>query len=342
MFRAFAAAFFHDGSSIRLTVDKPYYVSGETIQGTAELDARSFLHTHTISIRWHGYERSFIREMSGTVNSEHPRSLLRNEIQIGNHYYRLHSSRHSFFDQTIVIAHPSGGLQPGLHVFPFTFTLPQGLPGVFFTRGTGSFEERYSAAISYEAIVTAEGNHPRFQDTSSIIINENIVRQIAPVNVKVDKSFIFSSKRLYMDATLPKSVYSPGETLSAVVKVNNESKRRVDKLKVILFRTVTICAGSARKTITTEIYRNVFNTPIEPASTASADLTFTVPESVQGTASGNLITSNYTITVECDIKMAFDLVARVPVAIALLPIPSATAPPDYSYVYSGMADATWE
>ena len=190
---------------------------------------------------------------------------------------------------------------PGTYSFPFQFQLPADLPGGCNIHRT-EFGNEYRAAIIYKVKSNLDNVHEKdIKDKRYLSIVPRSLTVPQPVSCHNEKSFLFGgSGKLFMDATIPKNVFIPGETVPVRVIIDNQSKKNVDKLKVKLMRDVKLNCKGRTIQYSEEVNRNVFN-GVDKKSKHDNVLNYGLPANIFPSTEGSMISHVYHLDIECDV-----------------------------------------
>lgn len=234
--------------------------------------------------------------------------------------YEKYDEEKTFFKSQFTLANFNGGIaQPGNYTFPFQFQLPDGLPGNFNDH-RHQFGNECRAAIFYKVKSNLDNIHVKdIKDKRYLMVVPRSWSIPQPVSCHNEKKFLLGgSGKLYLDAAIGKNVFVPGEIVPVHVVCNNESSKKVDKLKVKLMRDLVIsCRGQVQK-FTEEVNRNEFN-GVDKKSKSDVVLNYTLPTNIFPSTQGSLISCKYHLDIECDVAMAFDLEVQPKIEIIYMP-----------------------
>jgi len=116
-------------------------------------------------------------------------------------------------------------------------------------------------------------------------------------------------------------VFVPGETIPIEIKVHNPTKKAIDAIKIKLKREVRVKARHVHSHKTEEIESQVFQ-GCGPQQSVNFVANYRITENIYPSTCSDLVSSNYFLIVDGDVKMAFDVKVEADVVIALLPAPS--------------------
>jgi hypothetical protein len=126
---------------IYATTQKPYYVSGELVQGSIVCEAIAPISASGIDLKISGYEKTewhdlkhrteIIEPAQSGYNGQPGRPAVTRQIPV----MHRHRGKKTFFSQSMRIYNIQASvLAPGTYTFPFSYQLPEGLPGSFRER----------------------------------------------------------------------------------------------------------------------------------------------------------------------------------------------------------------
>eukprot|EP00727_Mastigamoeba_balamuthi_P012795 m51a1_g8138 hypothetical protein (321) ;mRNA; f:16554-18062 len=301
-----------DKGTIKLLLDKPYYVAGERVAGTVNIDLMMPVQASAVKIKWTGYERTVIQYTiveTGTTNEEGE-----TETEAKVETVRV-EDENTFFKNEAVLYQINQVIPAGHYNYPFSFQLPASLPGIFFYHRKCADEVK--AAIVYKVKVFLDVPGKDLKCSQKIVISEAVCRAMTPLHDKKKKRFLLATGKLKMEYWLEKNVFCPDEVVPIKVKVDNESSKKVNHIKAKLMRDLKVKAKGETRTLTEEVSRDTFE-GVDKKSELEKVFNFKLPN-VFPSANGKLVQCNYHLDIECDVPMAFDLEHHVPVTIALMP-----------------------
>ncbi|KDO16364.1 hypothetical protein SPRG_18106, partial [Saprolegnia parasitica CBS 223.65] len=104
----------HGKGTIRVSVDKPHYISGELITGSLQVDVLEPIDCNEIIVIVKGKEKvSWTEHESRTDDHGHEKAV---ELKL--------SERHKIFNQKLVLFNVEHHISPGQYVYPFQYQLP--------------------------------------------------------------------------------------------------------------------------------------------------------------------------------------------------------------------------
>lgn len=208
--------------SIKIYIDNQaaVYFPGQTIVGRVEVSAHQSISTRGVAIKFTGQGNTRWRTGSQKNRRTHIGS---EEYYVGKVYLFGNGS------DTVT-------LNPGHHVYPINFTLPQNIPSSYESV-TGQVRHQCKAKI----------NIPwGFDITDVIIISVNHIYDLNrdqicmnPVNRKEKKTFTFSSGSIYLSLMIDRTGFVPGEKLRVYVDVENDSDKVIEFVKMKLIQDIT-------------------------------------------------------------------------------------------------------
>ncbi|KAL0485833.1 hypothetical protein AKO1_004114 [Acrasis kona] len=311
---------------IQITLDKPYYMSGEVVTGRCDLIVTSDIEARSLQIKWKGFER---------VKMSHQETYHDHNNQVQFRTVWRHDTRDFFKSVATLVNYGGGIVHPGTYTYPFTYQLPQGLPGVF-QKSSSSF----LAAILYQVKIWVDMKGYDIKNHSYLTINEAVVRAPQPISAKNEKTFLFGgSGKLKMAVDFQKDVFVPMEVVHINVNIINDSKKDVKALKVKIMQDLKVNCKGGVHTEKNEIHRQTYK-GVPAKSSFAGVLDFTIPQKISPTANGHLVQNLFHIDIECDVAMAIDLEVHPKVTIALMPLNNST-----QYIlmdYSGFSKGCWK
>ncbi|XP_071338760.1 arrestin domain-containing protein 2-like isoform X2 [Trachinotus anak] len=200
----------------------------------------------------------------------------------------------------------------GIHVYKFSFSIPQGsMPSSF--RGThGKIVYKLVAALSrsWRMDSTVE-KEIHFFSKSFPNLQSLMARQVGSVNKEMG---LFSKGHVQMDVIVDRKAYAPGETVAVVAKINNSSSSEMIP-KFSLVRDVMFHAGSSTKQERSVIHKAV-DSAIKPHTEKSISCAIKIPHNlILSIQNCEIISVEYYLKVYLDISFAFDPEVNLPVLI---------------------------
>eukprot|EP00825_Cyclidium_porcatum_P001317 TRINITY_DN1059_c0_g1_i1.p1 TRINITY_DN1059_c0_g1~~TRINITY_DN1059_c0_g1_i1.p1 ORF type:complete len:386 (+),score=55.04 TRINITY_DN1059_c0_g1_i1:442-1599(+) len=226
-------------------------------------------------------------------------------------YYVDHYGQNNFFRHRIMLYSWGTGINIGQFQIPFSFKLPDNLPGSYDERVPGIDDNEYKAVIAYKVKAESLASGLKLKHTQPLIIREpiktmsSIMQQSMQVHAKtwccIDQGL--SSIKCYFD----NSWYMPGDTAQVITEIDNSKcKLAVKKIDSDLVKYLKLTANSGH---TKDIRRVVCRTqfPGLPAFTSSiGDQKRQTPiplvseiqnQPLQPSANGQFVNCQYTLKV---------------------------------------------
>ncbi|CAJ0597256.1 unnamed protein product [Cylicocyclus nassatus] len=232
-----------------------------------------------------------------------------------------------------------GTIPAGMHSFPFTFTLPEDCPPNF---------EGSCGSITYT--ITAEVERPwKVNKTASVSLSVCPVFDLNLIPEASSSSSAFKFKKtgfvflrhgkLCVQMKLARSGYTVGETIEALIEVNNDTKQPAVRLDMRLRRVDNYTAYRHGKTTTnnenrcnkrqeeTTIADESKSINIAPHEVGSTTVSLTIPETTPTIKTCSIIEVTYYVEVRvvCKGTINSSVACRCPVIIGTLPLTEPTA-----------------
>lgn len=245
-------------------------------------------------------------------------------------YMERHHAHHQFFNSRMLVHNYQGPVMPGQYQFPFSFQLPDGLPGDFEEQRRVNGTDSYRASIRYT--LTAECQAPGWrQDIVSvqpIIVDEHIRGSLAPVSEERTASVRFCCCIPRGDATMKvtfdKTCYMPGETAQIICEANNRSKVDFRAIVVKLTRRLKLVDNRGASWNITETLFEQKYPGVKVGEVAEGEAARNVPIAIVSpkdgllqpqTTRGKYVTCRFHVIVEYDIPYCPDIQIRLPIEI---------------------------
>lgn len=230
---------FSSGNDVFVWTTKPAYVSGETVTGSVNLNCFRQFPSTGVYVIVRGVEKTNWEEQK-TRQVEDGRNEDGTVRYRTEQYTEYHNGRHVFFDQRICIRPWAGFCVPGQYQFPFSFQLPDGLPGVFEESGN-RWNINYSAETLYRIIGEVDcADGSEIRHSHRLILHERLLSSIQP-QTREQTANIFvccciNRGSVTMKASFNKNAYVPGETAQVVCSVENQSTSEITGIETSLMR----------------------------------------------------------------------------------------------------------
>lgn len=301
-------------NTISILLPKTDYTGGETISGSVELTIEEALPARGVRVQFRGMEQSHWTEGSGKhrhVHSEE-RVLFDEEQTLWGRpplglAELLADSAKGFFS-----AGHYEVLEPGAWSLPFTFVLPQELPGDYISMAKSTIEYEVRAWVDIPLKVDLKTKQ------SLTIYEAYRGGEPAPVMVQDAKRFLFDSAgALDLSVALERQLFFVGETIQCRLHIQNASSKRVEKAILSLKQTEYLRAGDTGTEKECDLGSQEFPEAAVPAGgQGSFVLPFQVPADLYPTVSaGTLIKVRYELKVQLDIPWARDLELLAPILL---------------------------
>lgn len=296
------------------------YVGGEVINGTVIMSCVQPFFAKGVFVKLEGYESCKFQEV-------HTR-------REGDHTHRdvhVRQDRNEFFCVNLNVYAQQGLVQPGQYQFPFTYKLPDVLPGTYWEEG-GDWSHHlatgYAAEIIYFAEVRVESDRGvAAREEVRFVVNEKSDRALAPSYASNSKTFAFTKGKLKVDVWLDHNSYFPGNTVLAKMQCNNTSTKATDKIFLKIFRVLDLQAGHHRKHLSTQVYTHVYD-GLPPSFFGVRFLGFQIPLNFQPTTSiARTVKARYEFVLEHSIPGAINLRTSLDIAVRAPQFLFAGAPP---------------
>ena len=229
--------------SIYVQPDQPHYYAGEQVTGKIYLMLNSIYPGYNVNLKLKGKERTLvIWTEAHTERDPHDHTKTRTV-----HRERVATDQATCLFQTVNIYTFHGGqyLLPGQYEFPFSFKLPDNIPGTFHQT-----EHHLSASIAYtmEAFLEPADKHvPKLKYKNRFIVREPVREMVQSVNKATDTEVVCCCCKSYghvgIKASFEKNTYCPSDEAHAIIQVDNSrcSKPMTD-IKLELRQSITVKA----------------------------------------------------------------------------------------------------
>jgi hypothetical protein len=237
----------HKSGSIFVNFDKPYYYPGDIVTGTIYLNILNPLETKGLELTLKIQEKVKFRdrEFRTEIRKErNPQTGLEEDREVKVAVDVERKDKSTLFKNSCVIATMMNNVFGfGQYAYPFSFTLPNFLPGSF-----EYYSNDISANIRY--LVTARtlrwNNAEQELETKSILVVRHSQQGFSYPNQVTNEASLttmccFSKGRSRLTVSFPKNTYSMDERLSVLCALDNRnSKLTCKNFKFQLVQTLML------------------------------------------------------------------------------------------------------
>ena len=316
-------------NNVLIHLNKTDFIGGEVINGELELQIDTTIPVRGVRLLLHGYEQSYWSRGAGRIRSEgtgrlrashsETRDLVKEEITL---FGDPPLDTAALLSDSIAGLFASGHyhrLEPGKHRYPFSFTLPENLPGDY-EAGANRSKIRYLLKGYLDIPMKID-----IEQTIPLTIHETRVQSAAqPVSVVDEKSLFEAGTSVKIKADLEKNTYLPGENVDCHLLVENNSGKPVHAITIALQKVETLHAQSASTTHIEEVLNTKQEANIPTGKTSDLNVQFAIPDNLYPTiVTSRLVQVEYRIVVGLeipwasglDIPWAIDLDAEIPILV---------------------------
>lgn len=308
---------------ILIHLNKTDFTGGEIIEGELEVQIDTAIPVRAVRVLLHGYEQSYWSRGSGRIRSS----------GTGRHRQTYSETLDLFREEMTLFGDPpldaaalisdsvtglftSGHyhtLKPGNYRYPFSYTLPEHLPGDYDDEADRSkIEYRVKGYLDIPLKIDIEKTVP-------LTVYENIEQSAEQaLSASNDKTFVFESTTAFeARITLDKNIYFPGDTANCRLRVVNQSKKDVQAVAISLQKRESLHAQDSSTFNSGKIHtQNYDNSSIVAGETKEIEVQFSIPNNLYPTIlSGKLVQVEYQIVATLDIPWAIDLDIEVPIVL---------------------------
>lgn len=302
-------------SGVTLKVHGNHAVAGEAMTGEVVVTVAQPTMCQSIMLQLSGQEATTIRAWD--QDKQMMENNMNNMIhQATNDYSKnVHMDNHSYFSEQMPIINTSislgsvngGVLQPGTHTFPINWVLPAELPSTFFCE---AHHEIKMANVQYFIVagIANNGMITAIQTSQELVVYERPQGGLRPIELNLSKEVgVFSKGFLKCEARAVKNSYSSNEQMDLEVKMDNQTKKDVRKIKIRIERVVTARAQGKSVHRKDKIQKLQFEGC--PKHSSRSEMC-KIPLSTLGRAvssSGRIVTCLYRVHLELDVAWGGDL-----------------------------------
>lgn len=318
--------------SITIQCPKRQFISGEQVDGIIYLNILKSYNGTNLVLNINGVEKSEWTERRGSGDNRHT-------VHFGQKVDTLERD-------LPIYSFPDMIATPGQYAFPFSFILPNNLPGsVHYHHSDGS-----KGSIKYSIEAKLESNVKTMKSISfsaPVYIKELLHKAIKPEVMEKSENLLcccfccISRGRTSFKYTTDKNAYMPGETVQVQIEVDNsQCKMDISRIKCQLTENATLVASNHyQKLFESVVVANESKKGIQAGEKVDAiyiDLQLPhekLTESTEGgiapTSSGKAIKMVYSI----DIELTMDgcVCGQMPRSKLFVQIYSAYVQPIYNF-----------
>lgn len=248
--------------------------------------------------------------------------------------HHTHKSKDKFFKQVITISQVGHVLPPGEWAYPFSYNLPKDFPGIVKYRKTSKARDPHhhdplvseaSVVFKLKACLETHGKFSRdLKSRQELTVNPyfdwaTLQPQAVTKKGEVYWCCCFPQGEVTLDCRFDRGAYAGGETAQIAARIKNDSACDVAHMKVKLMRFITLSDGKGHTHRYTDCLAESKYDGVVKKSEAGRHLPLPLKMSGGQGFLSSIKTRNvevrYQIEVECDISMAFDIEAHLPVTI---------------------------
>lgn len=217
----------------------------------------------------------------------------------------------------VVWSKNSSELEPGENSFPFSITLPEGIaPSFKGEHGKVEYELKAKLTESGDTKHKAKKVHITIAEDGGELMSSCLEPQTFDKEAQV-RLLCFSFGTMSMICKLPRTGYSPGESIPIDVHVENQSTKIIN-MEAILRRedTFTSKHGIRKKHLRKEV-TSIESPPIQPGEVTDFEgKSLQIPRDLPPTMkSCSCISVEHTLVINADVPWAPDVSIKIPLAI---------------------------
>lgn len=301
-------------SKIDIELDKADFTGGDEVTGRVVLSLDEPVPARGIRAHFEGYERAhWVRGYGKNGSPSWETRTFFDEEQT------LHGQPP--LSSTAVIKDAIRGLfsrdeyeilEVGTHTYPFSFRLPEDLPG--------DYESPKASTIRYE--ITAYVDIPLRIDLRTsrrLTIYESYDRdKVLPVHAEASKSFLLhDDAQLDVSLRLDRNMFHPGDPVRVVAEVRNGSPKRLERLRLILVQIEDLRAQERSTQDRFEMPLAEVEAPHQEKNEArEVIITGTIPDDLYASiASSELVRLSYALLLRVDVAWGADLSVELPIVL---------------------------
>ncbi len=214
---------------------------------------------------------------------------------------------------------PTGSLPVGEHYLPFILELPQNIPHSFEgTYGQVRYELEASILQSIQTNFVLRSKHAIIVENNTPMDILRLCREPRTVaKTKRLKILIFGAGSISTTVSVPRTGFSPGDTIPININVSNQSSRRICVDSVLRRRSTLTASGGEQKVISRQIAKTVLPF-VMPWDVISCEMFLDVPIDIQASMRNcSCIRVKYVLAIKVHIPWSFYMQElKIPVVIA--------------------------
>ena len=297
---------------------QPVYYEGQTIHGQVFISNRELLsNIKNIQIKLSGLGNVHWTERK-------PKTRKSSDGQTNEHYYEtVHYKNHEEYITDKFLLH-QGPLGAGKHNFSFSFVLPPKLP-CSFEGQYGHVRYFIEAKLSRSGFFTFDKRQKQFITINSICDLNSTPGAEKPQTNSNTKTFgvlFWKSEPLSTTLTIPRYGFTSGENIPISAIIENQSNRKMNQTKALLYQKVTFRATNGTKDteiIVREIRKNGLGAHSFDSWEGESMLIPAIPPS--GLGGCRIIDISYRLEfVVVPGGIGYDLSVSVPIMIGNIPL----------------------
>ncbi len=300
-------------NEVLIQLNKTDFIGGEVVSGELEVKIDTAIPVRGVRLLFHGYEQSYWSQGAGRVRSSGTgwiRETYSETLDLFKEEMTLFGDPP--LDTAALISDSFAGLfasgnyrtlEPGNYRYPFSFTLPDNLPGDY-KGGADRSKIQYLVKGYLDIPLKID-----IEQTVPLTIQEVYDRSDEqPVSVVNEQSLFESGTSVRIEASLDKNAFFPGDTIDCHLKIENQSGKPVEAVNITLRKLKNLTAKGASTTNAEDVLTKKYQESIPTGETAKLNLPFAVPGNLYPTiVSSRLIQVEYEIVAALEIPWASGL-----------------------------------
>ncbi|XP_008335723.1 arrestin domain-containing protein 3-like isoform X2 [Cynoglossus semilaevis] len=308
--------------------DSDAFTVGDWVTGVVNLEVVKECHIESLSIKFKGKAEVLWTERHG--NTTHVYHSKDKYFSIKHFFVRHHNSE-EHGDNEILLSNQNGEtyssiVNPGCHVYPFTFQFPVMDMPRSFKGSVGKIVYLLEAKLSRSMRI------PKKDKTKISYVPRAdfscIPELMIPQHESKDKKMkFFSSGTVAMDVDIEKSGFFQGEGIKVIAHIQNNSSREI-KPKFCVYSKHSFFAEGRRRLNTKDLVKEV-GEPIPPSAKTMVTRIITIPHDMEPSILDcKILKVEHRLRVYLDVKYASDPEIKFPIVILpVTQVPGEAPPP---------------
>lgn len=290
------------------------FTSGDSVSGQVELEVAKECEVQCLSVKFKGKAEVLWTERHGqTTVVYHSKNKY---FSVKHHFIQDKDKTENDSDRLLAGEHGqtySRVLQPGRHIYPFTFQFPTQHTPSSFHADTGKIVYLLEAKLSRSMRIPKKDTEKLNYVTQDTMDHNPELKE--PQHESKDKKLkFFNSGTVSMDVNLEKAGFYQGESIKIFAAIENNSSREI-KPKYCVYTKHSFFARGKRRLHTKDLVKEV-GAPIPPSSSQKITQLISIPHDMEPSIHNcEILKVEHRLRVYLDVKYASDPEIKFPIVI---------------------------